>query len=83
MNSRYFYEDFQFRFRNKASISGNNDQWNIDYIRLDKGRIQTEIDTVIRDVAFMYDFPNVLEKYTTLPLESLFLPEQMNLPIVL
>lgn len=64
---RYFYEDFQFRFRNKASISGNNDQWNIDYIRLDKGRILTEIDTVIRDVAFMYDFPNVLENYTTLP----------------
>lgn len=64
---RYFYQDFQFRFRNKASISGNNDQWNIDYIRLDKGRIQTEIDTVIRDVAFMYDFPNILEKYTTLP----------------
>lgn len=64
---RYFYGDFQFRFRNKASISGNNDHWHIDYVRLDKGRAQTELDTVIRDVAFMYDFPNILEKYTTLP----------------
>ena len=64
---RYFYKDFQFRFRNKASISGNNDHWHIDYVRLDKNRAQTELDTVIRDVAFMYDFPNILEKYSMLP----------------
>lgn len=64
---RYFYPTFQFRFRNKASISGNNDHWHIDYVRLDKNRSLNETDTVIRDVAFMYDFPNYLERYTMLP----------------
>ncbi|MCB0510614.1 MAG: T9SS type A sorting domain-containing protein, partial [Bacteroidetes bacterium] len=64
---RYFYEDFQFRFRNIASLSGNNDHWNIDYVRLDKNRALVEQDTVIRDVAFMYDFPNILDRYSALP----------------
>ncbi|MFT4968567.1 MAG: hypothetical protein ACI9O4_000297 [Chitinophagales bacterium] len=64
---RYFYDDFQFRFRNIASLSGNNDHWHIDYVRLDKNRSLLEQDTVIRDVAFLYDFPNSLETYTMLP----------------
>lgn len=64
---KYFYPNFQFRFRNKASISGNNDHWHIDYVRLDKNRSLNETDTVIRDVAFLYDFPNYLERYTLLP----------------
>lgn len=64
---RYFYEEFQFRFRNIASLSGNNDHWHIDYVRLDKNRALVEQDTVVRDVAFMYDFPNVLENYSSLP----------------
>ena len=64
---RYFYEDYQFRFRNIASLSGNNDHWHIDYVRLDSSRAIVEQDTVIRDVAFMYDYPNALQKYSTLP----------------
>jgi len=64
---RYFYQDFQFRFRNIASLSGNNDHWNIDYIRLDRNRALVEQDTVIRDVAFLYDFPNSLSTYSMLP----------------
>lgn len=64
---KYFYPDFQFRFRNIASISGNNDHWHIDYVRLDKNRALVEQDTVIRDVAFLYDFPNILATYSTLP----------------
>jgi hypothetical protein len=34
----YFYQGFQFRFRNLASISGNNDHWHLDYIYLDENR---------------------------------------------
>jgi hypothetical protein len=64
---KYFYPDFQFRFRNKASISGNNDHWHIDYVRLDKGRSLQDIDTIIRDVTLIYDFPNYLKNYTMLP----------------
>lgn len=64
---RYLYSSFQFRFRNKASISGNNDHWHIDYVRLDKNRSTEELDAIIRDVAFIYDFPNYLENYSQLP----------------
>lgn len=58
---------FQFRFRNYASLSGNNDLWNIDYVRLDKNRQPNTLDSVIRDVAMLYDFPNYLENYSMLP----------------
>jgi hypothetical protein len=58
---------FQFRFRNYASLSGNNDLWNIDYVRLDKNRQPNTLDTVIRDVAMLYDFPNYLENFSMLP----------------
>ena len=30
----YSNNEFQFRFKNYASLSGNNDWWNIDYVRL-------------------------------------------------
>lgn len=59
--------EFQFRFRNYASLSGNNDLWNIDYVRLDKNRQPNTLDTVIRDVAMLYDFPNYLENFSMLP----------------
>lgn len=59
--------EFQFRFKNYASLSGNNDLWNIDYVRLDKNRQPNSLDSVIRDVAMLYDFPNYLEHYSMLP----------------
>ncbi|MCH2023136.1 MAG: T9SS type A sorting domain-containing protein [Saprospiraceae bacterium] len=34
----FLYNGFQFRFRNLASVSGNNDHWHLDYILLDEGR---------------------------------------------
>jgi len=62
----YFHKDFQFRFHNYATISGNNDHWNIDYVRLDKNR--KIVDTGIKnDVAFLNDLPSVLKNYTLLP----------------
>ena len=58
----YYYSTFQFRFRNKASLYGNNNHWNIDYVRLDKNRSST--DSAIRDQAFVYPFPTILKNYT-------------------
>ncbi len=34
----YLYNGFQFRYRNLASVSGNNDHWHLDYIILDESR---------------------------------------------
>lgn len=67
----YSNTSFQFRFKNFASLSGNNDLWNIDYVRLDKDRIPTTLDTVIRDVTVLYDFPNFLQTYSMLPWNQL------------
>jgi hypothetical protein len=67
----YSNTEFQFRFKNYASLSGNNDLWNIDYVRLDKNRIPNSLDTVIRDVAMLYTFPNYLKTYSMLPWEQM------------
>jgi len=56
---------FQFRFRNYASIDANADQWNIDYIYLNK--IRTYHDTVFADVAWVYEGTSLLKNYTAMP----------------
>ncbi len=69
----YFYSTFQFRFRNQASLYGNNDHWHIDYVELDKNR--SPADTIIRDIAFVYPFPTILKNFTLLPADQFSTPE--------
>lgn len=64
----YFTDNFQFRFRNKASLTGNNDHWHIDYVYLDANRSAT--DTVIRDVSVLGAPSNYLSRYTSMPLNQ-------------
>ncbi len=69
----YLKKGFQFRFKNYASLAGdynpsatsNVDQWNIDYIFLDKHRNIN--DTVIHDVAFIYPPKSILKTYASMP----------------
>ncbi|MDR0367731.1 MAG: T9SS type A sorting domain-containing protein [Bacteroidales bacterium] len=68
----YFNKGFQFRFRNYASLGGNNaysnsntDYWNIDYVRLDKELFVK--DTAIDDVSIVDNPGSMLEKYTSMP----------------
>ncbi|MFK7799026.1 MAG: T9SS type A sorting domain-containing protein [Aureispira sp.] len=37
-NADYLYNGFQFRFRNLATITGNNDHWHLDYVLIDDNR---------------------------------------------
>ena len=60
-----FYNGFQFRIRNKASLAGNNDHWNIDYVRVDRNRNLT--DTLINDIAVINKFPSILKNYSMMP----------------
>lgn len=70
---KFFHKDFKFRFRNYCSLgnniipswSGNCDQWNIDYIYLDKQRRQK--DTTFRDLTFIEKAPSFLKKYQAMP----------------
>lgn len=69
----YFYKGFQFRFRNLASISGNNDHWHLDYIYIDENR-SNNADTSnsnygrYSDVAFTHRPKTPLKNsYTAMP----------------
>lgn len=61
----YLQNAFQFRFRNKATISGNVDHWHIDYVFLDKNRNMG--DTIFSDVAFVYNSRSLLTNYYAMP----------------
>ncbi len=78
----FFNKQFQFRFRNYASldpnpksgISGNCDQWNIDYIFLNYNRHHA--DSLFRDVAFVERAPSMLKNYRAMPAKQ-FVPSDM------
>ena len=64
--SDYLIEDFQFRFRNKATLSGNFDHWHIDYIKLDE-YINPSDTASLEDVSFVYSSPSFLSRYNEMP----------------
>ena len=72
-DSKYLKDGFRFRFRNKATLSGQNepseaincDHWNIDYIYLNRNR--TINDTIAPDIAFVYPMASILRNYESMP----------------
>ncbi|MGB1205982.1 MAG: T9SS type A sorting domain-containing protein [Chitinophagales bacterium] len=59
-----FVEDnFRFRFRNLATISGNNDHWNIDYIRLNDEPLSNNLS----EVAHTQEISSMLKRYQQMP----------------
>jgi len=69
----YFKNGFRFRFYNYASLAnnslpswaGNVDQWNLDYVYLNKGRNMA--DSVYKDITFTEPAPSMLKNYTSMP----------------
>ena len=72
-DTRWFVNNFQFRFRNLASLEDNGivgwasnvDQWNIDYVRLDVNRSCDQLYP--NDLAFVMPTTSILEKYQAMP----------------
>lgn len=72
-DSMWFREDFQFRFYNYASIASDNlqswqsncDQWNIDFVLLDRGR--SRLDTTHKALSFVGSAPSFLSNYQSVP----------------
>ena len=71
---RFLKTGFQFRFTNYASLSpnqndpsmvGNCDQWNVDYILIDRNR--NAADTIFPDVAFTMPMRSVLKNHEAMP----------------
>ncbi|MCX6199268.1 MAG: T9SS type A sorting domain-containing protein [Bacteroidetes bacterium] len=72
----YYHSSFQFRFRNKSSLYGNNDHWHIDYVKLDKNR--SPRDSNIHDIAFQYPLPTILKNYTREPADQFNYPDDLS-----
>jgi hypothetical protein len=73
-NPKFLIKGFRFRFINYASLGsslldpsmiGNGDQWNIDYVLLDKNR--NGADTSAADVAFTLPVRSILKTYEAMP----------------
>lgn len=65
-SSVFLHANFQFRFMNKATLSGNYDHWHIDYVKLDE--FLASIDTSeLNDVSFVYNSPSFLSRYREMP----------------
>ena len=62
----FLSNDFQFRFINYATISGNFDHWHIDYIKIDEFVNPNDINE-LNDVSFVYNSPSFLKRYTQMP----------------
>lgn len=73
-DSGYLDSLFRFRFRNHCSLidngvlgmAGNADQWNIDYVMIDRGRTVDSMG-VFRDIAFVKPAPTMLKHYRAMP----------------
>ena len=72
-DSVYFYKDFQFRFRNYASIANdiipswrsNADYWNVDWVYLNYNR--NAGDSTYRVLTFSQRAPSFLKNYQVMP----------------
>ena len=82
---RYFYNGFKFRFKNYATLAGNNDHWHIDYVRLDQSRDPNSSDTLIQDVTFIEPYPNLFTNYSKMPWQHFLanpsLEDTISIPI--
>ncbi len=74
-DTAYLKNAFQFRFRNRATVSGNVDHWHIDYVFLDKNRNMG--DTIFSDVAFVYNSRSLLTNYYAMPWRQ-YQPSEMK-----
>jgi hypothetical protein len=65
-SAQYLTDDFKFRFRNYATISGNFDHWHIDYLVINE-LLNISDTTELNDVSFVYSSPSFLNRYYEMP----------------
>lgn len=64
-DTKYLQNGFKFRFKNYGGLSGDLDNWHIDFVRLQTN--QTESDTILLDFAGVYPITSLLDSYTAIP----------------
>jgi hypothetical protein len=65
-DTSYLHDGFRFRFRNKATNTGNFDHWHLDYVYLNLHR-DSIADTLYDDVTFAYVPTPFLREYAAMP----------------
>jgi len=58
----FVFDGFQFRFNNKATVSGFNDHWHLDYIQFDEDPLNS-----LGDLAPIEAIPSLLKDYQAMP----------------
>ncbi|MCF8297559.1 MAG: T9SS type A sorting domain-containing protein [Saprospiraceae bacterium] len=83
LDTAYLTNQFQFRFKNYASLANNNipswsgnvDHWNIDYVYLDINRFRDSNN--VNDVAFSENVTTLLKNYEEMPWKQ-FIADSIN-----
>ena len=63
-DTAYLKDGFQFRFKNKANRTGNNDHWNLDYVKVDR---QGFNPNELNDIAISTYPTSILDRYDAMP----------------
>lgn len=85
-DNKFLHQKFRFRFFNYATLSGNFDHWNLDYVLLDKFNSVSDTNE-LNDVAFVGKHGSLLKRYTQMPWkhflnnESTELIDSIDIPI--
>jgi hypothetical protein len=64
LDAAFLYKGFQFRFYNIATVNGNRDHWNLDYVILNKNTVANDS---IRDNAFINNKGSLLTEFSSMP----------------
>lgn len=64
LDAKYFYRGFQFRFYNIATVNGNRDHWNLDYVIM--RQFGAPNDSIL-DNALVYPQKSLLTEFTAMP----------------
>ncbi len=66
VDSIYLNGNFQFRFQSFGNVTGANDIWHVDYVKLDKNR-DTAAERNIKEMAYEFLPPSMLKNYYAMP----------------
>lgn len=67
VDSKYFHDQFQFKFQNFARLSGPYDTWNLDYVYLNKRRKDTDI--YFHDQSLTKPISSIFKQYRAIPIK--------------
>ncbi len=72
-NSKYFFDNFQFRVQNFARLSGPYDTWQVDYIYINNGKSQTSpVFPLFPDRAITTPLTGLFTDYRSMPVTHFF-----------